>query len=186
MKRRDALRNTALLVGAVSLGSATALMQSCKPSLQDTWEPVFYNLDQAGLLSEIAETIIPRTDSPGAKDAFVSRYLDEYASRFLKAEEQERRISDLQLFNSSAMSIHSKTFVNCNTEQRHAVLQSMIDDPAKGEMSPSRAFYRMRSAVNMAFFTSEVGATQVLDHMPIPGEYIGDMPIGETKGRVYS
>ncbi len=186
MKRRDALKNTALLLGAVSMGSATALMQSCQPSLEDSWEPVFFDKIQANLLSEIAETIIPRTETPGAKDALVSRYIDEYASRFLKPEQQEMYRTGLALFDTISNTRHQKSFIDCELKQRHEVLQAMIDDPAEGKMSPSSVFYRMRSVVNMAFFTSEVGATQVLDHIPIPGDYLGDIPLSETKGRVYS
>jgi hypothetical protein len=62
----------------------------------------------------------------------------------------------------------------------------MIDNPSKKDMNPSEVFYQIRDAVNLAFFTSEVGATTSLDNMPIPGEYIGDMPISDTKGKVYS
>jgi len=47
-------------------------------------------------------------------------------------------------------------------------------------------FIQLRNAVNRGFFTSEVGATQVLDYIPIPGNYDGDIALSTTKGLNYS
>ena len=186
MKRREAIRNTAIFLGAASIASATALMQSCKPDLTDTWKAEFLSMDQVNLLSEIAETILPKTDTPGAKDAKVSRYLDQYVSRFMKPEEQEKYKQALTVFDAFSQKLFTKSFVNISNENKANVLQAMIDDPSEGESSPSEIFNQIRSVVNMAFFSSEIGATQVLDYIPIPGDYQGDIPINSTKGLVYS
>ncbi len=70
--RREALRKTALLMGAaVSASALTGILQGCKATPELTYTPVFFNADQATLVSEVADIIIPRTDTPGAKDAGV-------------------------------------------------------------------------------------------------------------------
>ncbi len=186
MNRREAIRNTSLFLGAVSMGVMTSQLASCKVDPSTVWEPEFLTLKEGGLLSEIAETILPKTDTPGAKDAMVARYLDTYAKRFLEPEEQTAFKKGLLLFDSTAMSLFDKDFVSLDNVKRGEVLQAMIDDPTKGDASPSQVFFDMRSAVNEAFFTSEIVATQILDYNPIPGDYLGDIPISDTKGLVYS
>lgn len=186
MNRREVIRNTAIFLGAASVGGTSILMQSCKPSLVDNWKPIFLTEEESITLAEIAETMIPKTDTPGAKEALVERYLDEYASKFLKPEEQITFKAGLGVFDTTSNSLKGKTFSKLADSDKSEVLQSMIDNSETGENSPSEIFYQMREAVTMAFFTSEIGATQVLDNQPIPGEYIGDMPISETKGKVYS
>src|SRR5215204_3345793 len=40
------------------------------------WAPKLLSPEQAALLPELVETIIPRTDTPGAKDALVHVFVD--------------------------------------------------------------------------------------------------------------
>ena len=68
MDRREALRKTAMLMGAaVSASTVAAFLYGCKGRPDLTYKPVFFNEDQAVLISEAAEIILPKTDTPGAK-----------------------------------------------------------------------------------------------------------------------
>jgi len=186
MNRREAIRNTSIFLGAASMGVITTQLASCKVDTSDKWEPIFLSLQESNLLNELAETILPATDTPGAKDAMVVRYLDEYAKNFLKPEEQTEYKSALAVIENLAKGKFEKDFTKLSIDQRGQVLQSMIDDPAEGDTSPSSIFYDLRDAITTAFFTSEVGATQVLDYDPIPGNYDGDIALTDTKGLIYS
>ena len=186
MKRRELLRNSALFLGVASIGGTSLLFQSCKPNMKDNWEPRFFTEEESNLLVDIAETIIPKTETPGATDAKVVRYLDEYSNNFLEPIEQERSRKALQVFDDFSVQLHGKKFTKLNERQRGSVLQAMFDDKKVAVDSPKKVFTRMRSAVSSAFFASEVGATQVLDYNPIPGNYDGDIALKDTKGLVYS
>ena len=75
--RREALRKTALMMGAAISASAFAgLMQGCKTTPELTYVPRFFNEDQGRLVMEVAEIIIPKTDTPGAKDVGVPGFID--------------------------------------------------------------------------------------------------------------
>jgi gluconate 2-dehydrogenase gamma chain len=72
MNRREALKQTTLILGyAVSAPVAAAMLNGCKAKPQLNYKPVFFDEEQAALLAEIAETILPKTSTPGAKDAGV-------------------------------------------------------------------------------------------------------------------
>jgi len=87
--RRDALRTLAGATGVAAAASAQQnshqhadsgtnqpgdkpLIDSRKPKL-----PGFFNKDEFETLSELVELIIPRTDTPGARDAGVQFVIDE-------------------------------------------------------------------------------------------------------------
>ncbi len=79
MKRRDALRNTALILGyAVSATTVTAVLNGCTSESTSATAaakaasgPEFFTSDEFALISELTETILPETSSPGAKSVGV-------------------------------------------------------------------------------------------------------------------
>lgn len=77
MDRRTALKNSALMVG-VTLSSSTllGLLQSCQEENRPDWRPRFFSDEQAAVISEITEMILPATDTPGARDLGVDQFVD--------------------------------------------------------------------------------------------------------------
>ena len=78
MKRRDAIKKTALVGGAAVLSSSLAtLFQSCKETPRLNWQPKFLSVDHAQLVSALVDTILPTTcllyTSPSPRDATLSR-----------------------------------------------------------------------------------------------------------------
>ena len=70
--RREALKRTAMLMGGALSSSAIAgVLQGCTAQPELNWQPKFLTEDQGRLVAEVAERIIPKTDTPGAKDAGV-------------------------------------------------------------------------------------------------------------------
>src|SRR3546814_17142037 len=67
MDRREALKQTAILMGgAITASTWTAMVTGCERPGKIT---SFSEENTVNLLSEVAETIIPETDTPGAKAA---------------------------------------------------------------------------------------------------------------------
>lgn len=173
MKRRDILKTTAIFTGyALSAGTIAAVMNGCKADPIETWKPLFFTGDQNSLIAEVAERIIPKTDTPGAKDALVHRYIDEAVRSNFEAEDQEKFKLGLNMFNSIAQEKHGKSFAEIDDTQKDAVLQMMADDHKKNP-EEEHIFTAMRQLVVAGFVSSEVGATQFLKYDPIPTEWIG-------------
>jgi hypothetical protein len=75
MNRRDALERVALIMGGTVIGGSIFL-DGCKPSDKQSKVGFSLTADQIAFLDEIAETIIPTTDTPGAKAAKVGAFMN--------------------------------------------------------------------------------------------------------------
>ena len=94
MNRRDALKYTGVAFSyAATAGSLAAFMQSCQADVStDGWTPKTFTKDQVEMIAEFGETLLPATDTPGAKDVLVHRFLDEFYSVVLKPENKTKRL----------------------------------------------------------------------------------------------
>ncbi len=185
MDRREALRKTALLMGAaVSASALTGILQGCKATPELTYKPVFFTEDQARMVMEVAEIIIPKTDTPGAKDAGVPGFIDLMLKDCYKKEDQDRFIAGLTSFDEEAKKAYGDSFIYCKPEQQvefvtkvHAAALA----EAKENKEAKRPFILMAKELTLlGFFTSEPGATQVLQYIAVPGSYKGCIPLAEA------
>jgi len=184
MDRRELLRTIAALTGCAFVGEQRA--EALVYVHTDGWST--YLDDNIALLDEIAETILPRTDTPGAKDARVGAFIARYSSAcYAPADLTILRegIADLDVHSRKA---YGMGFVNCTSAQKQKLLTD-IDAEAKRharEAGDNRGqsphwFTLCKQLTLMSFFTSEAGATQVARYRPVPGRYKGVVPYkGET------
>jgi hypothetical protein len=183
--RREALRKTALLMGAaVSASALTGILQGCKATPELTYVPQFFTEDQARLVAEVAEIIIPKTDTPGAKDAGVPGFMDIMLKDCYKKEDQERFIAGLTAFEEEAKKAYGDSFIYCKPEQQVELVtksHSAALTEAKENKEAKRPFILMAKELTLlGFFTSEPGATQVLQYVAVPGSYKGCIPLAEA------
>jgi hypothetical protein len=193
MDRREAIRRTAWLMGGlVSAPAIASVLNGCtaKPTL--SWKPVFFSEEQAGIVSEVAEIIIPKTDTPGAKDTGVPGFIDLVLKDVYGKEDQEFFLNSLKAFNEEAQKEHGDPFLELDAEQQTAFVKkahnAAIEAERNTKPAPKRPFIlTMKELTMLGFFTSEVGATQVLQYDPVPGAYKGCIPVSEAgNGRTWA
>lgn len=187
MDRREAIKRTALLTGmALSASTLAGVLQGCQPESRpvgEPWAPKFFSAEQGAALAEIGETILPATDTPGAKDVKVHEFIDQLAKECMLPEEQEllRRGVEGLLANFKAK--NGKAFTEATPEERLAYLNQM-DAEAKtlveeNPLLPPEeypAFLTVKQLVLLGYFTSEQVGTEVTAFLPIPGGYKPCMP----------
>jgi gluconate 2-dehydrogenase gamma chain len=189
MNRREAIERTALILGyAVSASAMAGVLNGCKSSPELAFKPVFLSEDQAKSVAEIAEIIIPKTDTPGAKDTGVPAFIDIMLKEVYKKEDQDRFLAGLGEFESGAKQAYGDSFINLDSEKQMEWVKK-IHDQAITEMKAKkpdqrnvgRPFILMTKELTLlGFFTSEPGATQVLHYEPVPGAYHGCVPLAEV------
>jgi gluconate 2-dehydrogenase gamma chain len=193
MDRREAIKRTAWLMGGVvSAPAIAAVLKGCtaKPSVD--WKPAFLSQDQAALISEVAEIIIPKTDTPGAKDAGVPQFIDLILKDCYTKEDQDRFTDGLKAFNEAAEKAHGDPFNELDAEDQKAFVKQIHDESIAAERSENKPEKRpfilmMKELTMLGFFTSEPGATQVLQYDPVPGAYKGCIPVSEAgNGRTWA
>ena len=169
MKRREAIRNSAFLVGCgLSAGTIASIATGCKESTPVAEEIVtFLDSNTFNLLGEVVETIIPTTDTPGARDAGVHMYIDQ-AVQYFTEEEQT-------LFTQVMDGLTSGGFMDASVGEREQMLLAL--DEVEGDIKP---YSILRALVCEGYFRSEVGATQVLAYDPVPGEWIPCIDLSEV------
>lgn len=186
MERRDILKASAIFLGYSLVGGASvAILNGCKADKSDDWVPSFFTEEEIAVLAEAAERIIPKTDTPGAKDAFVHRYIDEAVKNNFKKEGQDKFKEGVAVFDNQSNELFKKNFVDISDVEKDQILQSLAD-ASKGNIKnglPGDVFPTLKSLVVGGFFTSEVGATQALIYDPNPGPFQGCIPLSEVGGQ---
>lgn len=204
MNRRDALKNTAFISGLAVSGSVmTAFLQGCKEvDTTPDWIPEFFTPEEAQQVAAMAETIIPRTDTPGARDVFVDRYIDMMAKNTMEELEQQRLKKGVAELYNAFQESGKKAFIDASSEEQLEYLkkaemtarQIAADNgklpPAKTpeERLERRPFFNdFRQLVVAGYFTSKQVGTEVLAYDPVPGEWIACGDLQElTGGRNWS
>ncbi len=179
MNRRDALERVALILGGTVIGGA-AFLQGCKNT---TEKAASFSLsqDQIAFLDEVAETIIPSTDTPGAKAALVGAFMNTMVMDCYKAKDQKIFAGGITEIDNSANHMFGKGFMNITPAQRKSLLNQVNKElkaynDSKKEDDPNHYFGMMKQLTLLGYFSSEIGATQALRYVAIPGKYEGCVP----------
>jgi hypothetical protein len=193
MDRREALQKTAMILGyAVSAPAIMGILNGCKATPELAFKPAFLSEDMARVIAEISEIIIPKTDTPGAKDVGVPGFIDLMLKDCYKKEDQDRFVKGATDFDADAKKTYGDSFVYCDADKQkelvlkyhsEAVAIMKADNPPK---DMDRPFIMVVKELTMlGFFTSEPGATQVLQYQAVPGAYKGCVPLSEV-GRTWA
>lgn len=178
INRRKALERTSILLGGVVTTSIWAgVLSGCEAPKELDWSPKFLTKEEAKLTEIIVDVLIPRTETPGASEALVHRFIDEMLDGYFDPREQKTVRNGLKELQEAG-------FSDLSNDKRIEVLQNLS---SKVEQRISESFFQIiRGMTLLGYFTSEIGATQTLTHDPIPGTYEGCIPINKYGGKTWS
>ncbi|MDH4088813.1 MAG: gluconate 2-dehydrogenase subunit 3 family protein [Cyclobacteriaceae bacterium] len=194
MNRREAIQRTVLALGyAISAPALAGVLKGCKAAPELSYKPVFFTEDQARTIAELAEIIIPKTSTPGAKDAGVPGFIDSMLNEVYEKEDQDSFLKGLAAFEEDAKNTYAEFFTDCKPEDQVALFKKHHDEAlaAAGSGGPTgwwnteagadKPFIlKVKELTLLGFFTSEPGATQVLQYNQVPGPYQGCVPLAEV------
>lgn len=186
MDRREALKRTAWIMGgAVSAPAIIGILKGCKAKPALDWKPTFLSEEQGLLVSQVSEIIIPKTDTPGAKDVGVPGFIDEMLREVYTKEDQDKFINALKEFSDEAKKQFGDAFVELDPAKQVEFVTAQHDAAVKAQKetkpAPPRPFVLMMKELTMlGFFTSKPGASEVLQYDPVPGAYKGCLPLSEA------
>jgi Gluconate 2-dehydrogenase subunit 3 len=195
MERRELLKMIAVLTGGAVIGG-DIFLAGCKTKAVDA---SIFSTQNIALLDEVGETIIPTTNTPGAKAAKVGEFMKVMVTDCYTADEQKVFAEGLAGFDAACKKVNGKNFMDCDAAQRKAFLITLekeakeyntkkdaaekdAKDKAKKEMNPdfvgaSSHYYTMMKQLTLyGYFSSEIGSKQALRFLPVPGKYDGSYP----------
>ena len=184
MNRRELLKNSAWIFGgALTASATTAFLTGCNTTgagRELDWTPEFLSPRQGATVRELCERILPATDTPGAKDANVQEFFDLYLKDIYTEVEQQLLTEGLDALEADAQSTHQASFADLEAEQMDELLTeyaTVASETPDGQ--PRHWFSYAKELTLVGFFTSEEGATQVLQYEPVPGGYQECAPLEE-------
>lgn len=165
MNRREAVQRITLLLGGVL---STQLTAGLLGQTINFGRSVEVSPDQQALLAEVADVIIPTTDTPGAKAAHVEQFIVRVLHDCYQLEKQERFYAGLDRLQAASKSAYGKPFAELEAPARIELV--------KQTTTKDREFFALLKQFTVAgYFTSEIGATQALEYLPIPGRFEGEV-----------
>jgi hypothetical protein len=165
--RRDALQRVAWILGGALSAELTAGLMG---QILNVGQRVPIQSENTALLAEIADVIIPPTQTPGAKAAKAEEFVVRVLHDCHPYAEQEEFYRDLEKLKAECQKRFSKPFAELDANQKHELVLHAAKH-LKG------FFLRMRTLTIAGYFSSEIGATQALEYLPIPGRFEGRVPM---------
>jgi hypothetical protein len=180
MNRRDALSRVALLVGGTVIG-AEFFLSGCKANDEKYGASVNFTEKDIAYLDEIAETIIPKTDTPGAKDAKVGAFMTVMVKDTYSEDQQKIFLEGMNKLNEASNTKFKTGFMDLTPAQRKELLTELDNEQKKyakekKREDPPHYFTMMKQLTLLGYFTSEPGATQALNYVAIPTRYDACIP----------
>ncbi|GMQ26893.1 gluconate 2-dehydrogenase subunit 3 family protein [Algoriphagus sp. oki45] len=171
MNRRDALKSVALMMGGTMIG-ATAILTGCAPENQI--KDLNFSPEDLAFLDEIGETIIPTTDTPGAKATKIGEFMQMMVKDTYDAEQQQAFIDGLNTIRKEFKAEKGSDFIQASAEDRLAYLNGLQEQfKNSGEERKPIIINMLRDLTVLGYFTSEIGASQALRYVEVPGRYDG-------------
>ena len=181
MNRKTALKG---ILGVVTLGVSSGVLYEFLKS--DGGIPIELLSQKRELIAALADVIIPRTDTPGAKDAKVHDFIIKMITENTERKAQKSFLAGLSSLEHYSYTHYHKQFVDCNNIEKNEVFKHFED---KGNYSPEilnkvrkklfgpSFFYQLRDLTVQGYCTSFLGATKGMAYDYIPATYEACIPL---------
>ena len=173
MNRRAAIRNV------VIFSAGAALLPSC---MQDTGKAsillkkISISSDQEKLLAELTETILPKTDGPGAKDISAHLFALMMVDDCYKKEDQQKFMAGIIAFEAKAKKQFGKPFIDCNAKEKEGLLTE-LEANRSGDENLAYFYSTVKKLTIQAYTTSKFYLTNVKVYKLVPGPFSGCVPV---------
>lgn len=180
-----------MLAGAaLATPTLISLLQACKNESRPEWQPEFLSSEEAAFVTALVDTLLPRTDTPGALDVKADLFMDKVFARVYDTDAQASVRKGIADFDKSCREEFGDAFADLNTSDREAALKREeakggkfnpgVWGTAVGEQEPVSFYRGLKSMAIWAYTSSEEIGKNVLSYDPIPGAYRGCIPLSEV------
>ncbi len=194
ISRREAIFRVSALLGGTTLIGQAAMLAGCDKEQADA--PAAGNKTAPGelftaadieYLSEIADTILPETGTPGAKAAGVGPFIALMVRDTYYPKDQEIFRAGLDTLNEECEREAGAPFMAASPVERLALLERLDREAQEytwnqAEDDAPHYFRMLKELTLLGYFTSEIGYTQAMRYAETPGRYDPCVPYkeGET------
>lgn len=178
MNRRELLKMVAAATGGVVIGGEFFLAGCKNPEVGAGKE---FTESDIAFLDEVAETIFPKTSTPGAKEAKVGQFMTVMINDCYEQKDQDAFHAGMKSINDACKKMHGHDFMKATPEHRKELLVSL--DKERGDYQKTKKkedlnhyFQYFKQLTITGYFTSKEGREGATNYQPVPGKYVGDVP----------
>jgi hypothetical protein len=180
MNRRELLKMVAAATGGVVIGGEFFLAGCTNPDAAAPGTTAAFTESDITFLDEVAETIFPKTATPGAKDAKVGQFMTVMVNDCYEKKDQDAFRAGMKSIDDACNKMHGHSFMKATPEHRKELLVSLDKErgeyqKAKKKEDPNHYFQYFKQLTIMGYFTSKEGREGATNYQPVPGKYIGDV-----------
>ena len=181
MKRRKAIGTILLAGGATAAGVAGYEWWELTKSPDRN-----YLFSKKKLLTDLAETIIPATDTPGAREAGAVDYMLNLLDKCTDTKTLNRFVEGLQDLEDYTQKEFHRPFSDCRDEEKQEILTHFslksgtglrILDKVKNKVAGKSFFETLKSYTVQGYCISEKGASLGMRYIAVPGKYLACIPL---------
>ena len=158
-----------------------SILNGCIPEKTIHWKPRFFTSDQALLIADITDIILPKTDTPGGLDVGVDAFVDFILDDCYSDQEQQNFIEGLNELNKTSNSLYSENFIKLSALEKNELLTGLEATSSKNNIHLDRKnksfYFQLKELILLGYFTSEEIMTNHLEYMPIPSRLEGCTPL---------
>jgi hypothetical protein len=133
------------------------------------------NPAQQKIVTQIAEMIIPETDTPGATSVHVPEFIDLILTEWMSDEEKAAFLTGLSDMDVQAAAMGSPHFVDIAEAKRGEFLTG-LDAKRPNKAGAEHAFARIKALTVYGYFTSKTVQQDVLKTQMFFNGYNGNVP----------
>ncbi len=189
--RRKFIRGLTLLVGSTAAATflttqsmSVALAHSIDGENTLAIEPVtdgkVFSLKQLKQLKSICAIVIPKTDTLGAAEVNTHGFIDNQLFHCYEKSEQEKIKQLLSLIDVVAHKQFKHLFTALNQTQQFDLLTELDLGSGNFDHTQRKDFKSLKKLICFGYYTSEVGASQELRYLAVPGGYKGSIAYKST------
>ena len=173
MNRRTVIKNFLVF------SAGAALIPSCLH--EDSKAPILLkNIkvsgDQERMLAELAETIIPKTNTPGAKDISSHLFILMMVDDCYATADQQKFMKGMEQFEAMSKKDSGESFLQSSAMQKKELLKKI--ESKKDVPEEVVAFYETTKRLTIQSFTSsKYFLTNIQVYELIPGRFHGCVPV---------
>ena len=128
------------------------------------------------LIGAVADTLIPRTNTPGATDVGVPSFVDVIVSENYTDADRAAFVAGLDAVEAQLRSGGTTSFVDLSLDARGPAIEAM-EKLTDRRADPARTYWRLKGLIIHGYFTSEPVMKDVLHTEIMPGAYNGSAPM---------
>lgn len=166
MNRRTVIKRIAIS------STAAFLFPACFRNKDETYvelNNIKVTNDEKDLLGEVAETILPETDSPGAKKLEAHVFALVMVDDCLASADQEKYMAGMRSFEKTIERYSPDTFLDSTPEKRRELLAKLEENMDELPDDVKFFYNKTRGYVVQAYTTSEYFLTNVREYKLVPG-----------------